>query len=456
MVCFSCAPGLPIAKELYVDMGREPSLLTAIFRRIAERFDILASRLCSGKGHDACASLHHYYGAELFCCPIPSCSRHSHGFETRNKRQAHVMKHQRPVKCAIDDCDFGFIGFESEADRDDHMSNCHNLAQQVEVAWEDMDDRHCFRVLCSAARECEFGLVQSLLSLIYRKIIILGGFGKLLLAAGEGQSIDIINLVISVYKSISKSSGRGHLEEGTNSLYKQLQEALNNAALHGLEALVRGMCRSNLLASLNYTSTGPLSLKGKSVRRGYKPLHLAVLGQSESIVKQLLDSGASVVALSQKDRLTALHLAAKDGHEAIARLLLDCGADIEARDAKGYTALHWATKQEATTRLLLDRGADIDAKDKNGCTALHWVARYGQEAITRMLLDRGADIEARDAKGYTALHWATKQEAITRLLIDRGADIEAKLNDHRTALDLATENRSVHTARLLRHRMIIN
>ena len=162
-------------------------LLTAISRRIAERFDILALSLCLEKEHDTCAPLHLYYGTELFRCPIPSCSRHGHGFETRDKRESHVSKHLRPFKCGIGGCDFNSIGFESEAGRAEHMSNCHNLAQKAEMTWEDMDDKSCFRVLCSAARECEFGLVQSLLSLVSRKIINHGDFRKLLQAAGEGH-----------------------------------------------------------------------------------------------------------------------------------------------------------------------------------------------------------------------------------------------------------------------------
>ena len=239
---------------MLADMGQEPLILTAISRRIAERFDILASRLCSGKGHHACASLHHYYGAELFFCPIPSCSRHRYGFETRDRREAHAAKHQRLFKCGVVDCDFSSIGFESEADRADHISNCHDLARQVEVTWEDMDDKSCYRVLCSAARERELGLVQSLLPSISRKIIYLGGFGELLMAAGEGQSADIIDLVISVCKSIRETMTSGHLGSFDN----QLVNALHNAALSGSEALVRGLCLSKILTDLDATSTEPL------------------------------------------------------------------------------------------------------------------------------------------------------------------------------------------------------
>ena len=431
-------------------MGQEPLLLTAISRRIAKHFDILASRLCTEKRHDTCASLHHFYGAELFYCPISSCSRHVSGFEKRDKREAHTAKHQRPVKCDVLDCDFSSIGFESEADRANHMSDCHNLAFE-ELTWEDMDDESFFRVLCSASRQGEFGLAQSLLSLISQKIIGLGGFGKLLLAAGEGQSVDIINLVISVCKSIREATARSHLKGDCDSLNEQLEEALNNAALSGLEALVRGMCRNGLFTDLN-NSAGQLSLNGKKVHPGYKPLHLAVLGLSESIVEQLLDSGASVAVQSKKGHLTPLHLAA-ERHEGIARLLIDRGANIEAKYFGGRTALHYAAQSghEATVRLLLDRGANANAQYTGNRTALHIAAGNGHEAIARLLLDRGADIKSGDSSGQTALHDAagSGREALAQLLLDRGADIECKNLLDQTALHRAAKDGNEATARLL-------
>ena len=206
-------------------MGQEPLLLAAISRRIAERFDILASRLCTGSGHDACASLHYFYGAGLFYCPIRSCSRHSSGLEKRDKRQAHAAKHQRLVKCDVLDCDFSSIRFESEADRANHMSDCHSLALE-ETTWGDIDDESYFRVLCSAVRQGEFGLAQSLLSLASQKIIDLGGIGKLLLAAGEGQAADITNLVMPVRKSIRETAMRSYLVAACDRLNEQLEEAL--------------------------------------------------------------------------------------------------------------------------------------------------------------------------------------------------------------------------------------
>ena len=311
------------------------------------------------------------------------------------------------------------------------------------MTWEDMDDKSCFRVLCGAARERELGLVQSLLSLTSRKIINFGNFGKLLLAAGEGQSKDIIDLVISVC---------GSMRIGLLCLGR-LEYALQNAALRGLEALVRGLCHSKLLTDFNARSRGQLSCKGKKVRPGHAPLHLAVLGRSESIVGLLLESGASANALSRENWSTALHLAAEKGHEAIARLLLDRGADFEAQQRHGATALHLAAKDghEAVARLLLDRNADANAMFSSG-TALHLAAKNGHETVARLLLDRGADANAMSGS-ETALHLAAENghEAVARLLLDRGADASGMF-DSGVALHLAAENGHEDVARLLRDR----
>ena len=115
------------------------------------------------------------------------------------------------------------------------MSDCHTLAPEEETTWEDMDDKSCFRVLCRATRQGELGFAQCLLSLISQKIIDFGGFRKLLLASGEGQSADIINLVISVCKSIRKTTERSHLKGTCDHLNEQFEEALNNATTNVLQ-----------------------------------------------------------------------------------------------------------------------------------------------------------------------------------------------------------------------------
>ena len=49
---------------------------------------------------------------------------------------------------------------------------------------------------------------------------------------------------------------------------------------------------------------------------------------------------------------------------------------------------------------LLDHGADVNARDRRGFTALHRAAEMGHLDVTQLLLDRGATPNP-DAKGDT-------------------------------------------------------
>lgn len=67
------------------------------------------------------------------------------------------------------------------------------------------------------------------------------------------------------------------------------------------------------------------------------PLHMAVQGESEDLVKRLLDAGVPVNA-ADPDGNTPLHAAAGVGSVAMVRLLLEHGADVNIRNHKGERA----------------------------------------------------------------------------------------------------------------------
>lgn len=67
------------------------------------------------------------------------------------------------------------------------------------------------------------------------------------------------------------------------------------------------------------------------------PLHMAVQGESENLVKRLLNAGVPVNA-ADPDGNTPLHAAAAIGSVAMVRLLLEHGADINLRNHKGESA----------------------------------------------------------------------------------------------------------------------
>src|SRR5688500_14994548 len=101
-----------------------------------------------------------------------------------------------------------------------------------------------------------------------------------------------------------------------------------------------------------------------------------------SIVADLLDRGASVVA---RDRFanTALIHAAGAGHPEVVRLLLDRGSEIDHANLKGSTALAEAVvrRRPAVVDLLLKRGASTARRDPNAVPLLSAAAFNGDEEI---------------------------------------------------------------------------
>ena len=90
--------------------------------------------------------------------------------------------------------------------------------------------------------------------------------------------------------------------------------------------------------------------------------------------------------------------------------LLARGANINARNNKGWTALHMTAMfgRADIVKLLIDSGANINATDKRGNTALHWAGEFGHVEIVKALVIAGADVNVKNKYGLTALQMATK------------------------------------------------
>jgi ankyrin repeat protein len=70
------------------------------------------------------------------------------------------------------------------------------------------------------------------------------------------------------------------------------------------------------------------------------------------------------------------------------------------------------------------KAANVNAKDAFGWTALHWAAVNGRLVVARPLLENGAQAGRENKGGWTALHFSVSQghEAVTRLSLGGGAD----------------------------------
>ncbi|KAK4960883.1 hypothetical protein LTR10_001372 [Elasticomyces elasticus] len=128
-----------------------------------------------------------------------------------------------------------------------------------------------------------------------------------------------------------------------------------------------------------------------------------------SIMKKLHQSGADI---SHADALgrTLLHYAALDDEfVTITAYLLDQGLNVDAKDHRGWTALHCAALGgfcgPETVRTLLKAGADRSIKNKDGMIPSDIAALYRQSEIGHMLdITTGGPSSS---SGATARLWQT-------------------------------------------------
>eukprot|EP00933_Yihiella_yeosuensis_P057517 TRINITY_DN5737_c0_g1_i4.p1 TRINITY_DN5737_c0_g1~~TRINITY_DN5737_c0_g1_i4.p1 ORF type:complete len:478 (+),score=131.21 TRINITY_DN5737_c0_g1_i4:49-1482(+) len=83
---------------------------------------------------------------------------------------------------------------------------------------------------------------------------------------------------------------------------------------------------------------------------------------------------------------------------------------VNARDALGWTPLHWAAlhgSEELAQRLLEAKAApDVEEFEFAG-QPLHWAARRGHAKLLKLLLQHGASADAQDREGRDAFAWAS-------------------------------------------------
>lgn len=206
--------------------------------------------------------------------------------------------------------------------------------------------------------------------------------------------------------------------------------------------LVRAVKKNDVQAAANLLDQGANPQARHLLNFGLPVLHMAAAGGYEEMAMLLISKNADVSRFEEIGRTMPLHEAAKTGNVSIVRAMLDKGASINDRTGDGNTALHYATLygHKNLTVFLLNNGAGVDVKNARNETPLHLSAGHENADIPALLIEKGANINATSGYNWTPLHMAAfrNDTAMTALLLSKNADITIRsTDDNKTAYGLA-------------------
>lgn len=195
---------------------------------------------------------------------------------------------------------------------------------------------------------------------------------------------------------------------------------------------------------------------------GRTPIYTAILPteqgrQFPELVAYYLKQGAEVNVVDTQG-VTPLLLAVQHKDDSIVEQLISSGARVDVLLPNGSTALHLARSGAIATHLL-QLGIDPCLRDAQGCTALHRAAQRWHREVMISLLTTNATaslLNAQDNAGNTALHYVAKtldNVPVLSILLEAGADVHVKTHDGKTALDLAVARNNTEMATLLQTAM---
>lgn len=166
-----------------------------------------------------------------------------------------------------------------------------------------------------------------------------------LLLACYYHKTQIVQVILKYIKSITihEACAVG-LTEQVQFMLEQKPEVINELSSHGFYPLgiAAHFGQEEIVRILLLQHANP----NAASKNGYQvfPIHAALSGQHDRIVKQLIEAGAEVNVL-QSSRTSPMHLAAQQGNIDLIIVLLEHGADISVRNEFGQTAADLASEK---------------------------------------------------------------------------------------------------------------
>eukprot|EP00752_Nemacystus_decipiens_P007696 g6879.t1 len=254
----------------------------------------------------------------------------------------------------------------------------------------------------------------------------------------RGAEVRILDLMFNYFtpegwagwlKNLLEAAAAMGYRDVTQRLVKggaEIGDAFHRAVQGGHGDIVRDLLESGASITAKYTTTG------------HTPLHVAAGWGKTDLVQLLLLKGADKDALDNEE-MTPLVLAGYQGHVAAAQALLAAGADANHRCREYKTPVMHVAAQEGHVeilRALIKHGADVAAVDTDGRTALHIAASFATSEAVDMLVEAGSDIEARNDNRKHPLYKASfnRSRALVLALLKHGANVNAQENRLETPL----------------------
>lgn len=151
----------------------------------------------------------------------------------------------------------------------------------------------------------------------------------------------------------------------------------------------------------------------------------ASVGRTDRVAA-LLDADPALVNAYSSDGFFPLGLAAFFGYPETVRLLLARGADVTqvARNPMRIQALHAAVagRSREAVQLVVEAGAPINARQHKGWTALHEVVHQENLELARYFLAHGADPKLHNDEGKSAIGLAADQGSAAILKLLKGQE----------------------------------